>query len=249
MIETAERTIIKGPYNHHIYEFPEEINEINFFTFEKKLILEKQWAALPPAAKSIFPVICSHCNAEGSCYPSEQTIAILSGCTAKTVQTGLKGLRSMEKVFHIKKKLTNIGHHRNTYQIDFPEQKKGIMFPFHKSIIESGNWSLLTRSAKALYPVMRAFSFWEDNLTDQFDIDDYKEREYDFVNAERDVLNDHAGIHGSTFYKALHSLQENYFIEDIGINGGYKTWKVFLRPKRGYEAEYMNKLVLKRYCH
>ena len=34
-------------------------------------------------------------------------------------------------------------------------------FFFHKAIIEGGNWSLLTPSSHALYPVLRTFAFWD----------------------------------------------------------------------------------------
>ena len=248
MVETTERAKIRGSYNHHICQFPEEINEINFFRFDKQLIREKQWAELPLASKSIFPAICSHCNSQGHCHPGQQRIAILSGCTEKTVRTGLKGLRRLEG-FHMTSQVSARGHNNYRYIIDFPKQEKGKMFPFYKSIIEAGNWSLLTPSAQALYPVMRQFGFWENELNDKFNIHEYIERGYDYVDADIDILSDYAGIHESTLYKALHLLEDNNFIEDIGITEGRKTWKVFLKPDRRFEANYLNHEVSQKYNH
>jgi len=62
-------------------------------------------------------------------------------------------------------------------------------------------------------------------------------------------LSDYAGIHESTLYKALHLLDDNNFIEDIGIIEGRKTWKVFLKPDRRFEANYLNHEVSQKYNH
>ena len=64
-----------------------------FFKWDKSLIESKKWAALPKAAKSIFPVIAVHCNAKGECNPSQRKIADLSGRTEKTVSEGIKALK------------------------------------------------------------------------------------------------------------------------------------------------------------
>jgi hypothetical protein len=54
------------------YQFKDEINETNFFWWDKKLIADKVWSELPPASKSVFPVIACHCNKRGVAFPVKE---------------------------------------------------------------------------------------------------------------------------------------------------------------------------------
>jgi hypothetical protein len=75
-----------------MYKFKDEINYTNFFKFDKELVRSGKWANLRKASKSVYPVILVHCNARGTAFPGQETIAILSGRTEKTVREGIKGL-------------------------------------------------------------------------------------------------------------------------------------------------------------
>ena len=75
-----------------MFQFEELINRGLFFRFDKKWVEHMNWAALPKPSKGILPVIASHCNETGESFPSEETIAGLSGWTEKKVREGIQGL-------------------------------------------------------------------------------------------------------------------------------------------------------------
>jgi len=236
-----------------MYYFSEDLNNKIFFRFDKNLIKNKIWASLPKSAKSVLPVIGVHCDEKGIAFPSEETIAILSGHTSKTVRDGIKALEDMPG-FEVKFYITKRGRRAKSYKISLPpKQEKGLMLPFHKQIILGGNWLRSTSSAKALYLSMRYFAYFdydeytfnEDRETSEFD-EIFPNREYEYCEAERDILAEHAGISIRTMRGALTSLKDNDLIEPAVLDSR-RIWKVFLRPSRYFKRDYLNELVQKRY--
>jgi len=195
-------------------------NPINkfFFKWDKDLIKNNHWASLPLASKAIFPVIAVHQNKRGECWPSQQTIAELSGYTEKTVREGLKGLH--EKSFSgikLKKYRTAGMQWAGTYYKihPLPVGKTGY-FPFHKDLVISKIWSQLKSTAKALYPVMRCFA-WNDGFGRNYKSHDYWDR-------GKNYLAEYAGIDRRSIAGALESLQSFDLIEPVS---GEAAWNIF----------------------
>lgn len=219
-----------------MYQFKETLNYSVFYKFDKMNVRNKKWARLPQASKSIYPVIAVHCDKEGVAFPGQLTIAILSGRTPKTVRDGISGLIGYPG-FKVNKKITNTGHRAKKYKIDPAPNDRGRSFRFYKCFVYGGNWSQLTPSAQALYPVIQTFSlfdfeeyaFYEEEEcedlchTEYFKDGHFKQRKYDFVNAEKDILAEYAGIGISTTYAALESLEEEFLIEKIDPINGHDT--------------------------
>ena len=131
-----------------MYQFKEGINRTVFFWWDKKLIKNKNWAILPKSSKAVFPVIACHCNENGKAFPGERTIAILSGRTDKIVREGIRELENFPG-FEVDQYVTKRGRKAKKFDIKFPKRiEKGQAFPFHKFIIEGGNWSLLVPTNK-----------------------------------------------------------------------------------------------------
>ena len=225
------------------HQFKDEINQINFFWWDKKLIEGMNWAELPPASKSVFPVIVCHCNKKGIAFPSEGTISALCGRTEKIVRSGINGLDDFPN-FKGNYYITSRGQRSRKFYYTIPNSReRGRCFPFHKWIIESGLWQKLKPTAQALYPVMRNFAnfdtetcFEVDNIViedDNFD-EYFKTREADYCDAEKNVLADYADIALSSLSSALDNLEENYLIESTEDND---IWKVYLKSKDMFYIE------------
>lgn len=235
-----------------MYYFSENLNNKIFFKFDKKLIEDKIWASLPKSAKSVFPVIGVHCDERGIAFPSEETIAILSGHTSKTVRDGIKALEDMPG-FEVNFYITKRGRRAKSYKISLPPVgEKGRIIPFHKDIVIGGNWLFLNPSAKALYLTMRRFSFFdmeeylsEEDLDSQDFYEIFPNRKYECCEAERDILAEHAGITIRTMRNALTSLVDNHLIEPAVFSR--HAWKVFLRPPKYFKRGFLNDLMRKRY--
>ena len=235
-----------------MYKFKDELNG-NFFRFDKKLVHNKRWAKLPEASKAIFPVIGVHCDENGWAFPSELTIAILAGVCVKTLREGIKGLKR-SKFLTVDTYVTARGHRANKYFIKPPSKEKGASFFFYKAVIAGGNWLHLRRSAQALYPFLKAYAFY-DHLAyideKQFRSDNvegsYEEREFDFVNADPEVMAKHAGISLNSVDKALESLEEHSLIGEASGIDDLLTWMIYLIPPRPYDADYLNDSATKRY--
>lgn len=247
-----------------MYKFRDEINYINFFKFDRELVRSGKWANLPKASKSVYPVILAHCNARGTAFPGQETIAILSGRTEKTVREGIKGLQEFPG-FKAYKILTGRGHLSYRYKIDITPDGKGRSFSLYKCLFESGYWSELSPCAHSLYIVMRTFAFFDgylfcelENLDEYegYEVSEliengiYQEREYDFVNADMDLLADYAGISSDRgFTDALNSLEENHLIEPTDSIDGFNTWKIYRIPQFYIRRAWLNESVKKRYAH
>ena len=230
------------------YQFKNKINETNFFWWDKELIRSKVWGGLPSASKAVFPVIVCHCNKNGIAFPSEGTISALCGRTEKTVRKGINGLDVLPNL-HWERYVTKTGHYSRKFYYTRPNSReRGSCFPFYKWIIESGIWQELKPTAQALYPVMRYFSFFDRDLFFEIDeilIEDdegdecYKNREYDYCDAEKDILADYAGINGYSLSSALDSLEENCLIESIENDD---MWRVYIKSKdmTFFKRDYLN---------
>jgi DNA-binding transcriptional regulator YhcF (GntR family) len=209
-----------------------------FFRFACSLIREMKWALLSTAAKAVFPVIASHCDQSGRAIPSEETIAMLSGRSPKTVRRGIRDLRGFSgfrRMFY----RTKYGRRGLAYIIEFPSRNEGMRyFFFHRELIDSGIWGRLKPGAQALYPVMRFFSYWNSYLEEGFEPynfkEDYANRTYEICQAEINALAEHAGIDRHTVNSAIENLRENHLIEDVEEDDGIRKWKIFIIPSVYY---------------
>ena len=122
-----------------MYHFKEKWDRKGHFWFDKKLIENKNWAALPQASKTVFPVIACHRNEKGAAFPGEQIIAILSGRSDKVVRQGIKGLEGFPGI-EIHNYVTKRGKRSKKYNISKPSKELGRAFPFYKEVFECGNW-------------------------------------------------------------------------------------------------------------
>lgn len=228
-----------------MYHFPNEVNWTRFFRFDKKWIENMNWARLSTAAKAVLPVIACHCNAQGVSFPGEETIAAMSGLTAKTARKGINDLEGYPG-YTWANYLTMRGKRGKKFSIKFPStNEKGRSFFFHRGIIDGGIWSELTPSAKALYPVMRYFSrydvYEDEDVDDMSDISTYySQRKWELCDAENGQLDKYAGINRHTVSEAANNLKHNFLIEPYVTEMDEKTTKVFLIPKKYWKASYLN---------
>jgi len=236
-----------------MYQFTDQINRESLFVFDKRWIKNMNWAALPKASKAIFPVIAAHFNGKGLAFPSERRIAILSGRTDKQVREGVNGLEGFPG-FKVGYYVTPRGKRAKRYHMKLPAIKKGRTFPFLRCIIYGGNWSRLTPTARALYPVMKYFSYFDfDMYVEEGDVDAelnefdeiYQDRAFDFCEAEDPILAKYSGISQRSMKAARDNLEDNFLIE--GNSGG--TWMVFLKPPRWFKAAFLNEQIIDRYQH
>ncbi len=209
------------------------------------LILTKRWANLPSASKSIYPVIGVHCNKSGLAFPSEETIAVLSGRTPKTVREGIDGLKGSPVGFKVERYVTGRGHRANKYYLTLPPKEKGRTVFFFKAVIEGGNWLHLSSTAQALYPVMKSFvfwDFWEEETEEEDSLEIFANRDHDLSSPDQDVMCEYAGISHRSLYDALESLEEHSLIEKTDPYEGQDTWKVFRLPPQIYKHDYLNEV-------
>ena len=231
----------------------------NFFRFDKNLVINKDWARLHKASKSVYPAILIHCNEQGKCFPSQKKIAELSGCSPKTVSKGVKNLRNFPGL-RILNKVSRRGHRAYHYIVEKTPDKKGISFSLFKCLIVNKKWSKLSSSAHSLYIVLRAFSFFDgeiysdlEDLEYGYDVNSmielglYQKRSYEFVDAEIEMMIEYSGLGKSTVYTALNELKRYNFIEEIEYSiDGYDTWKIYLIPKEySKDSKLQNQLKIK----
>lgn len=210
------------------------------------------WNFLPPSAKAILPVIAVHRDKDGIAYPGENTIAILSGRTEKSVRKGIEALRDFTDLI-IEPYITQRGRRSKRFKFKMRVYKKGRAFPFHKEIIEGGNWSLLKPAAQAIYPVMRYYGFFDIDLyqeqyPESFESienfkEDFTERVCDFCKAEPRLIAKMAGITYRSYHGAFNDLQYHFLIEAIDKS----IFKVFLHPPYSYKRKYLNGEILRKY--
>jgi len=237
------------------YKFPKKINYENFFKFRKDFVTagNSLWRGLPLSTKSIYPVIGCHANKEGVSFPSQQTIADLCGCTAKTVREGIQGLLKIPWV-ELKNKITFRGNTQKTYIIK-PGDEKTKYFSFYKAILESGIWRELSiqhnsKAAHAVYCACMAYATFdydlyieledlEEDPNEFWTSDEYIYREYDFLYAELDVIAFKSGVSLPTARKAIQALIDVNLLEEIpGMK--IQTWRIRRSPSVYYKRDYLN---------
>ena len=239
------------------YQFKDKIDDVGFFRFDKKWVKNKHWALLPMASKAVLPVIGCHCDANGHAFPGERRTAILSGLSDKTVRKGIQGLKSLPG-FRFESYVSSRLKKSKKFFLELPPPLgKGRFFPFHKFILESGLWRELSTVAKAVYPVLRTFGWFDyDEYCDSKEDNDYPDvkivfenREYDFFDGDLTYIADYAGIHRNSLKAALSNLKAEQLIEEYtDIEGGFK---LFLRSKNRifYKRRFLNDKILNSYRH
>jgi len=232
--------------------FKDEIDYNGFFPMPRTLFQYEElkdispigpWAELSLAAKSVLPVILAHMFINESCCPGIRRISAFAGISKNTVTRGVADLKALPE-FTVRKILTRQGKYKNIYSFKKPVVSiRGSWFPFHRCIVQSGNWALLTPAAKALYCTMRHWAQY-DMLSEQTTKDGsgFAERQFDTCNAQRNILAECAGITTRSVRNALKDLENCGLIQrvqEIDDDGYAKlfepdedAWCVFLRPAR-----------------
>ena len=202
------------------------------------MIENKNWKILSQPAKAVFPAIACFADKNGVAFPGEDTISAVTGITEKRVRQGIKdldGFPGFEWDFYT----TRRGRRSKKFKLSLPKNPKpGESFPFHKYILESGNWCQSKPSAKALYPVMRYFGFFDietylnlEDENDEYSLTDFQEvyprRKWDNCQAEKMILADYAGIDRRSINTALDSLEKCGLIKPYEGEG----WLVYLKSK------------------
>jgi hypothetical protein len=240
-----------------MYHFKEECNSTQFFWWKKQLIENKNWASLPKSSKAVWPVIACHTNERGIAFPGERTIAILAGVSDKIAREGIRGLEGFPG-FEWDYYLSKRGKRTKNFKVKLPSANyRGSAFPFYKFILEAGFWREIKPSAKALYPVMRYFGYFDINQYAELEDleiyegdynEAYPDRNYDFCEAEKGVMAQYAGLHKNSLYAALQDLESNDLIETLN---DYSGWKVFLRSKDDtfFKRDYLNEKIMRSYRH
>jgi len=203
-----------------------------FFRFPHSIIENGIWATLPTSAQAVLPVIGVHTEAKGLAFPSEERIAGLCGITCKTARAGVKALEDCVSGFTVEHYTTNRGKRAKLYHIKgLPTDGKQYL-AFFSRWIHGGNWYMLhdTPTARAVYPVMRHFGYapdYEDTMADGEDSADYPAlytaREYDFCEAERAVICEHAGITRNSVTHAFKELERAHFISWDDEQGAWRV--------------------------
>ncbi len=118
----------------------------------------------------------------------------------------------------------------------------------------------MSPTAKALYPVMRSYGYFDfDEYVEIKDLEAeyndhqevYRDREFDFCEAERLVLIEKAGIHPRSFNNAIENLIENNLVKRLE----YQKWAVFILPRNNkgtkiyYKRDFLNKKIMNSYKH
>ena len=236
-----------------MYQFSENINYDAFFWFEKKRIENLNWAMLPMASKAVYPVICSYANESGISFPGERTIAILSGLSDKIARQGINDLSGFPGI-ESENYTTKRGKRSKRFKINLPKENNKDCFPFHRYLLESGYWSELKPTAKALYIAMRHFSWWdlceyescEEDEIEGTDFDGiYTSRKYDFVTADRVVLCKHANINIRSFKSAVSNLEDNKLLN----TSGKTAWQIYSKSTWMKKRDYLNNKIMRSYRH
>jgi len=234
--------------------FPHDLRGELFIRIRGSYFEEMIWKSWPKATKAIVPVIMKHSDASGYSFPSQTRIAIYAGITEKSVREGLNGLRIFQD-FGIKKEITRRGRIMNKYWFKpASRDEKGAVFISH-AFFNGANWARLTPSAKAIYPVLKYFCYWEFDLYQEYEemaeppseFDEvYRNREYDFLYADIGAIAELSGVCKKSIPSAFQELKNRYFIEPIGMVDGRETLKLFTQPPYIYTT-YMNEQAREKY--
>ncbi len=226
-----------------MYHFPEKVNYTNFFRFDRRWIKNMNWARISPAARAVLPVIACHCNDQGVSFPGEDVIAALSGRTPKTARQGIRDLDGFPGLTW-EHYLTRRGKRGKRFILELPQKgERGRSFFFHRAILDGGNWAELSPAAQAVYPVLRYFSYFDQDEVDDpgesFD-DDYRSRGYELCSASKSEVARFAGVSRYALPAAMESLKKCFLSEASEDGNGDHLWKVFLIPPRFFRRGYLN---------
>jgi len=234
--------------------FPDDVRGDLFIRIRGSYFEYMIWRDWPKATKAIIPVIMKHSDACGNSFPSQTRIAIYSGINEKSVREGLNGLQNFPD-FGIKKDFNKRGWAMNKYWFrPATKNEKEAVFISH-AFFNGGNWALLSQSAKAIYPVLKYFCYWEFDLYQEYEemteppsetFEVYLNRKYDFLNADTEAIVEYSGVCKKSISSAFQELKNRYFIEPIGMVDGRETWKLFTQPPSIFNA-YMNKQAREKY--
>jgi hypothetical protein len=240
----------------NLYEiFPHDIRGELFIRIRRSYFEEMIWRDWPKATKAIVPVIMKHSDARGYSFPSQTRIAIYAGITKKTVRQGLSELKIFQD-FDIKREFNRRGWMKNKYWFKpTPRNEKGAVFISH-AFFNGGNWSLLSPTAKAIYPVLKYFCFWDFDLYQEYEAtcedpsefnEVYCDRKFDFLSADPEAIAELSGVSKKSITSAFQSLENHHFMESIGMMNDRETWKLFTKPPHIYKSTYMNEQVRNKY--
>lgn len=205
------------------------------------------WSYLPLSAKAVLPVIYAYDNSKGKSWPSEETIAVLSGLSCKTVRKGINELFVLPG-FSFDFKMTAQGRKSKRFTLSLPSDRDKVFF-FHKFLLTGGNWRLLKAISKAVYPVLRVFSAWdkeeaeegEDGMEDDYK-DLYASRQWEYSEVESGIIAKYAGIARQNVQIAIHDLEDKCLVERVD-----RRWKVYLSPPKYFKRDFLNEQVIKSF--
>ena len=105
---------------------------------------------------------------------------------------------------------------------------------------------MLKPIAKAVYPVLRTFSYWEPEGEELETDDDFKaayaERTFEVSEAEPGVIAQYAGISRFRVSNAMDNLIKHNLVERHG-----DRWKVYLIPPRYYKRDFLNEQIKREF--
>ena len=131
-----------------------EVSSWRGFYFDRKIVDDGTWAALPPKGRAVHVVYCYHANKAGVCWPGEVKVAKGAGISERHVPAAAAALENYgllladgeTKLYHNRARLRVVArlHSRDS-------------FPFSFGLLSS--WGRLPKDAKALDIVFRAKVF------------------------------------------------------------------------------------------
>jgi len=231
-----------------LYQFQEDFSRTQRFNFRKKLIENMNWGCLSTAAQAVWPVIACYANRDtGICFPGEFTIRALSGIMEKYVRKGIHGLAGFPG-FSWQHYTAKTGRRSKKFCLDLPANHiEKETFPFFKCVLESGVWSQLLPTGRALYPVMRYFGYFDIESYMELEEGDYEAKDFneifesrtwDICEAEKIVMAEYAGIDRRSVNAALTDLERCGLVERFSDRIG---WKVYIKNKVFFHRSYLNK--------
>lgn len=233
-----------------MYKFNEELHSELFMKIPKIYFSSGAWAGLNSAGKAIYPVILKFANKNGLSYPSQETIGIVSGIAQKTVRTGIESLLKFPN-FSLNKRLTNRGHYLCHYRIKPAYRVDSKTIFINHAFFNGGNWQQLSSIGKAVYPVLKHFSWWNPELYGDLQneyiapietLDTYKYREFDFAFPEYQAIAELSGVNIRSIPSAMKSLADCEFIEKTDPVDGHMTFKLFVEPPHTFPIKHLNKV-------
>jgi len=241
--------------SYALFQWSNNLNNGLSLRMPRIIIEESLWANLDQASKSVYVPLLKFVNKNGRAFPSLRTLAIVSGVTEKTAGKGIKGLDGLPG-FNKIRWISSRGHIAYKYKIDEPPPDHKHTVWISHDYINGGNWSQLTPTAQAVLPVLKFFAFWEIEwyceLEDmEYELieftDIYKNRKYDFMDADESVVYEMAGISKRSLPEAYESLAQHYLIEPLESHEDGKVWKLFTKPFHCYKRDTLNDQVKERY--